>query len=509
MATYDTAAPTDPFARSRICFESLVEDLASGRTGEMTHDQLEELAGARGRELERQLLQDHLDLRAIREQEALPAGRDQRRVEGRGRVERGHERMLATVFGTVTVRRLAYRAPGQPNVYPADVALSLPAGRHSHGLRRAAVCEAVRGSYDTAKAAIDRRCGRVAGKRQLEQLVQAAAADIGAFYRQRVPMPCTSEMLLVISADGKGIVMRPAALRPATRKAAEGKKRGRGVFRTRLAPGEKPCRKRMATLACVYDAAPAPRRPHDVIAVPGGRSGDRQARRGPHAEAKWLTGSVACDAEEVIRAAFGQATARDPGHARTWVVLVDGNRHQIELIKAEAARRKAPIHLVIDLVHVLEYLWTAAWCFHAAGDPAVEDWVAIQALAVLAGRARQVAESITAQAGQRGLTQSQRTGVEACARYLVNNKKYLRYDVALKSGWPIATGVVEGACRHLIGDRLDITGSQWGVEGAEAVLRLRAIIDNGDFEAYWAFHIRREHDRVHQARHQNGYGLIA
>jgi hypothetical protein len=449
METYGTPAPADPFARSRIGFESLVEDLASGRTGEMTHDRLEELIEVRGREVQRQVLQDHLDLRAVREQEALPAGRDQRRVEGRGRIERGHERMLATVFGPVTVCRLAYRAPGQRNVYPADTALSLPAGRHSHGLRRLAVYEAVRGSYDTAKAVIDRRCGRVAGKRQIEELVKAAAVDIDGFYAQRVPMPCTSEVLLVLSADGKGIVMRPEGLRPATRRAAAGKKRGRGIFRTRLASGEKPCRKRIAALACVYDAAPAPRRPHDVIAVPGGRSGERQVRRGPHAAAKWLTGSVACDAKEVIRAAFDQAEARDRQHARTWVVLVDGDRHQIELIEAEAARRKAAVHLVIDLVHVLEYLWAAAWCFHARDDPAAEDWVAVQALAVLAGRARQVAESLTAQAGQRGLAESQRTGVEACVRYLTNNKEYLRYDEALTSGWPIATGVIEGACRHL------------------------------------------------------------
>ncbi len=322
-------------------------------------------------------------------------------------------------------------------------------------------------------------------------------------------MPCTSEVLLVLSADGKGIAMRPAALRPATRKAAEGKKRGRGVFRTRLASGEKPCRKRMAALACVYDAAPAPRRPHDVIAVPGGRSGQRQVRQGPRATGKWLTGSVACDAKDVIRAAFDQAEARDRQHVRTWVVLVDGDRHQIELIQAEAARRKAAIHLVIDLVHVLEYLWAAAWCFHAPGDPAAEDWVAVQALAVLAGRTGQVTEFLAAQASQRGLAEGQRTGVDTCVRYLTNNKEYLRYDEALASGWPIATGVVEGACRHLIGDRLGITGSRWGVAGAEAILRLRAVIDNEDFEAYWAFHVRCEHDRVHQARHQDEYHLIA
>ncbi|HEX8009306.1 MAG TPA: ISKra4 family transposase, partial [Trebonia sp.] len=303
METYGTPTPADPFARSRIGFESLAGDLASGRAQEMTHDQLEELIEIRGREVQRQLLQDHLDLRAVREQEALPADRDQRRVAGRSRVERGHERGLATVFGPVTVRRLAWRAPGQPSIYPADTALSLPAGRHSHGLRRLAVCEAVRGSYDTAKAVIGRRCGRVAGKRQIEQLVRAAAVDIDGFYAQRIPVPCTSEVLLVLSADSKGIVMRPEGLRPATRKAAAAKDRGRGVFRTRLASGEKPCRKRMATLACVYDAAPAARRPHDVIAVPGGRSGARQARRGPHATAKWLTGSVSCGVGEVIGAA--------------------------------------------------------------------------------------------------------------------------------------------------------------------------------------------------------------
>jgi hypothetical protein len=509
MATYDTPAPADPFARSRVRFESLVGDLSGGLAGQMTHDQLEELVEDRGRELKRQLLQDHLDLRAAAEEQALPPAGQARRAEGRGRVERGHERGLATVFGPVTVRRLAYRTPGRPNVYPADVALSLPRGRHSHGLRRAAVCEAVRGSYDTAKTVLDRRCGHVAGKRQIEQLVQAAAVDIDAFYAQRVPMPCTSEVLLVLSADGKGIVMRPDGLRPATRRAAEGKDRGRGVFRTRLASGEKPCRKRMATLACVYDAVPAVRRPHDVIAVPGGRSGGREVRRGPHATAKWLTGSVARDAGEVIAAAFGQAEGRDRQHVRTWVVLVDGDRHQIELAKAEAARRKVAIHIVVDLVHVLEYIWAAAWSFHAKDDPAAEDWVAGKALAVLAGRARHAAESIAAQADACGLADDRRTGVDACVRYLVNKQEYLRYDVALAAGWPIATGVVEGACRYLIGDRFGITGSRWSIEGAEAILRLRALQDNGDFDTYWAFHLAQEHHRVHQARYQDDYGLTA
>ncbi len=337
--------------------------------------------------------------------------------------------------------------------------------------------EAVRGSCDTAKAAVDRRCGKVAGKRQIEELVKAAAVDVGAFYAQRVPVPCTSEVLLVLSADGKGIVMRPEGLRPATRKAAEGKRRGRGVFRTRLASGEKPCRKRMATLACACDAAPAVRRPHDVIAVPGGRSGGREVRRGPHATAKWVTGSVARDTGEVIAAAFDQAEARDRQHARTWVVLVDG-RGRGRPPEGGHPHRHRP--------RVPGYIWAAAWSFHAKDDPAAEDWVAEKALAVLRGRAGQVAGSLAVQAGEHMLTDSQRTGVDACVRYLVNKQEYLRYDVALAAGWPIATGVVEGACRHLIGDRFNITGSRWSIEGAEGVLKLRALENNGDFDAYWA-----------------------
>jgi hypothetical protein len=209
----------------------------------------------------------------------------------------------------------------------------------------------------------------------------------------------------------------------------------------------------------------------------------------------------------VIAAAFDEAEARDPGHLRTWVVLVDGAEHQLGLIRAEAARRDAEIHVVIDLIHVLEYIWKAAWSLHDAGDPAAEDWVAARALAVLAGDSARAAEEITAQAGSAGLKGSRRTGTDACARYLNARHQYLRYDQALANGWPIATGVIEGACRHLIADRLDIGGARWGLDGAEAVLTLRAVISNGDFEDYWRFHVAREHQRLYPGIKQEQYTL--
>jgi hypothetical protein len=508
MAAYSAVLPDDPFAASRALLGALAGELAGPSAAVLTAFELEHLLDERGREIMRQLLQDHYDLRAVREEQQArrhpvpAAGTD---GISRTRLEAGHGRQLATLFGTVTVTRCAWRRPGAPNWHPADAALSLPAGRHSHSLAMLAALEAARGSYDVAHEAITRRCGPVIGKRQAEEAAVAAAADIPAFYAARVPEPCTPQTLLVLSADGKGVVMRPGALRAATARAAA----LAGKMRTRLASGEKPSRKRMATLVTVYDAEPAPRRPHDVIAPPGGRNGDRVLPPGPKACGKWLAGSVRNDPADMIAALFDEAEARDPGHQRTWVVLIDGAEHQLALIQAEAARRHVTIHVIIDIIHVLEHLWGAAWALHAAGDPAAEDWVAARALAVLAGDSERVTGQITAQATAAGLSTAQRNGVTTCARYLHDRRGLLRYDQALAAGWPIATGVIEGACRHLIADRLDIGGARWGLDGAEAILTLRAVIANDDFPEYWRFHLAREHQRLYPGTSQRQYALSA
>ena len=508
------AAATDPFAASRSVFDALACELGAEGAAGLGHDELEELLELRGRELLRQLLQDHLDLRQLREEQAVrarPAPVTGADGVARRAVEAGHQRGLATIFGTVQVGRCAWRAKGQRNLYPADAALRLPRGRHSHGLRRLAALEAVRGSFDQATEAIADRCGQVVGKRGIEQLTVPAAADIDAFYQAVVPQPCSDATVLVLSVDGKGVVMRPEALREATVKAAQAK--GANTYRTRLASGEKQGRKRMATLGVVYDATPAPRRAHDVICVPAataqGPSGQRPRRIGPKAQAKWLTGSITQTSEQVIKAVFDQAEQRDPTHRRTWVMLVDGARHQLDLVRAEAERRGVRVHILIDLIHVMEYLWKAAWCLHAEGDPHAEAWVATQAISILSGRVAQATAAIDQQAVGAGLSGGQRRGIDTCIGYLQAKQQFLGYDTALARGWPIATGVIEGACRHLIGDRLDISGARWGLEGAEAVLKLRAVNTNGDFDRYWRFHLARENQRVHSPYDQDTHDLAA
>jgi len=220
----------------------------------------------------------------------------------------------------------------------------------------------------------------------------------------------------------------------------------------------------MAELACVYDAVPVPRTPEDIISTPAQKRKKKKAqavkakekgkRREPQARGKWLTASVTDDIPAVIAAAFGEADRRDPSRRRTWIVLVDGNNTQIEAVTAEAAARGVTVTIIIDLIHVLEYLWQAAWSFFGKGEPAAEEWVADQARKILHGNARQVAAGIRRRATTYGYSPAERAGADECARYLENKKNYLDYATALAQGWPVATGIIEGACRYIVKDRM-------------------------------------------------------
>lgn len=200
----------------------------------------------------------------------------------------------------------------------------------------------------------------------------------------------------------------------------------------------------MATLGAVYDAEPAPRTVDDIIADPG-RQDDAahgaapERRQGPKARSKWLCGSVTDTAAQVVAAVFDQAEHRDPGHRRCWFVLVDGARHQIDLIKAEAQQRCVDVHIIVDLIHVLEYLWRAAWCLHDSGDASAENWVARHARVLLGGGVQQTAAALEEAARAAGLRGAQRKGIDEAVNYLTGKAEHLRYDTALERVWPIAT----------------------------------------------------------------------
>ena len=513
MQGYVPACRDEAFAGAREQFAETEEWLAGEAAG-LQHAELEEQLEVRGRELLRRLFQGHLDLLAAREvRRDDVAGAD---GVVRTRAERGRTRSLVTRFGQVTVSRIAYRSPGRPNVHLLDAALNLPEEKHSHGLRKLAAVEAARGSMEAARAAVERAAGVRIAKRQLEELARRAAADVEAFYLNRVAGTAPDGHPLVLTFDGKGIVMLPGALRPATARAAAS---AEGKLATRLSPGEKNGRKRMAELACVYDAVPVPRTADDVVSTPAQQRRKRKAQasapkkegkpREPQARGKWLTASVTDDIPAVIATAFGEARRRDPRRRREWVVLVDGNATQIEAVSAEAARHGVTVTTVIDFIHVLEYLWKAAWSFFDKGEPAAEEWVAGQARKLLRGKSAQVAVGIRRRATTYGYTGPERAGADECARYLDNKKKIpgLRHS--------LGQGLAHRHRRHrrrgkMAGQRQNgHHRRQMGLDGAEAILKLRALTASGDLDAYWRYHLRREHQRIHHAKYRDSYILAA
>ena len=269
-------------------------------------------------------------------------------------------------------------------------------------------------------------------------------------------------------------------------------------LKARLSKGEKRNRKRMATVASVYEVAAHLRTAGQIMG-----QDESSAPKRPKVRNKRVWASLRQTPAEVIEEMFAEAERRDPKQERTWLVLVDGQEAQQREVEAAIARHRTDVVVIQDFVHVLEYLWKAAYCFHADGTPEAETWVLERAYALLQGKVSDVAAGMRRSATRQGLSEEARAPVDKCADYLLKNKERFDYATALANGWPIATRIIEGACRHLVKDRMDLTGARWSLGGAEAVLRLRSLRASGDFEEYMAFHHRQERQRNYMSAPQN------
>ncbi len=183
------------------------------------------------------------------------------------------------------------------------------------------------------------------------------------------------------------------------------------------------------------------------------------------------------------------------------MALVDGAETQLDLVEAGAAEFGVDVTVVLDIIHVVGYIWKAAHVFHREGSPELSHWAWTQCGAFLQGKATRVAASMRRAATVAGFSRDTRKPVDTCADYLLKHAAYLHYDRYLAAGYPIATGVIEGACRYLVRDRMELTDARWRLVGAEAVLKLRSLRASGDFDEYWDFHEAREYERNHAQRY--------
>jgi len=491
----DADAAPSSFERADLAYSALRSKLSGRVLSEESESKVERLLLVEGHELLRLLLGGFLEARQLDRPESVVVGDDG--VE-RTHCRVGTDRSLATVFGDVTVPRLAWSARGTDCRHPTDATLNLPNSLYSLELQRQLCASAARMPFDAAQESMERTLARTLPKRQAEEAVVSAAVDFEEFYATHYPAlpPDESADILVLSFDQKGVVLVPRDLREATRKEGELSRR---KLESRLSRGEKAGRKRMATVAAVYTVKPYHR---DATAVVDGlrRRGERQKR--PRPEEKRVWASLERTLKEVIGTGFDEAERRDPLRTKTWYVLVDGDPDLEKAVRAEAHRRNRPVTLILDFIHALEYLWRASTAFHSVSDPNREDWVLERLTKILQGQVSTVAAGMRRSATLRKLSPESRKAVDKCVDYFLARTDMMRYDEALRAGAPIASGVIEGTCRHLINDRLEITGARWTLARAEAILKLRALLASDDFEHYWDFHEQREWWRTHAVRYR-------
>ena len=453
----------------------------------LDHGDREKVIGNEGRELQRRLLQATFDIDAVREERA--AGVTSAAGIRHGSVERGHGRGVMSVFGPVRVTRLAYRNRREPNLYPADARQALPDDPYSLGMRALAAFHLAGGGFGQAQEVIEARTGITVGRAQLAGLAEDLAGWTDDFYEERArdadPDLPDSDVIMM-QGDGKGIAMRPEHRRNAGKE-----------------DGTRPGIRKMAEIVAVADFTPAVREPEDIAAPPA----RRQAHPGPKARDKWVSASVTESIEDMIAAAFDEADRRDPQRTRQRVFLVDGNKQQLAAIEAEAGERSLRVPVLIDYIHVSGYIGKAAAALHPGNPVAAGQWADGQLLRVLHGRAKAVAATLASVAARTRASARTRhldlTDMDKAVTYLNNNRKHMKYDKALAAGWPIATGMIEGACRFVIEDRFGITGARWSPDGAEVILKIRAVVVNGDLDDYMRYYKQRYRDEHHLTRYDD------
>jgi len=486
------------FSSSYEQYIAIVDQLSTPACAEKSHSDIELLIQIEGRELLRRLLQESLDQRGNGEVGPCVEGAD-----GHIRTHRrkNQVRTYHSNFGKVKLTRTGYGQRGVNQLFPLDEQLNLSNNRYSHLLKKRVASQVGYRSYEGVQQQVKTDTGVGIGKRQLEAITQQASEDMTSFYQQPLAQAeqeaIKDKPIQVLTFDGKGIVVREEALREATRLKAQKKS-------TTDAPGEKKSahRKRMAAVSAIYSIDRNIRDP-DVVSkqfAPIKAVAEKtKAIIKPVAKKVWA--SLEASMETVIKQRFIEAKIRDPALEKDWVVLVDGDPNQIDYAEQQAKSQGVVICLILDIMHVLEYLWKAVKVFFPDEDGSIQrhGWVAEKIKQILHGNVMTVVADIRQLADEKGLSEKAREPADICANYLEKYASYLKYDEYLKKGYPIATGIIEGACRHLVKDRMDITGARWSLAGAEAMLKVRALCINGDFERYWAYHEAQEYQRNYQS----------
>jgi hypothetical protein len=402
-----------------------------------------------------------------------------------------HARRLLTVFGEFSMCRWVYSQYAKSTIEfaPTDQRLQLPAGEVSYLLQEWDQLLGIEQAFGQVREVIETILRIPQSVDTLERTNRQMAASAPLFREEQGPVDLSNEgELLIVTEDNKGIPMvRPVEEKPA------------GAHRSK---GEKANKKQMACIGCVYSVDRHTRTPEQLVATLF-RDADRPKEQPPPAQNKryWaelsreLAGEDLRGQDLVFQHLQGEIdTRRQP---RQWLIHLCDGQASLETDRQTYLPVDAHTLDILDLMHVLPRVWEAAHVFHAEASGEASAFVRHHLTQILHGKIGNVVAHWRRQATRQGLTGAKKKSLRALCAFLEKNKHRMRYDEYLRLGCPVATGVIEGACRHVIKDRMERAGMRWKVTGAQAMLNLRTIHTNGDWAAFQDFRIALETDWIY------------
>jgi hypothetical protein len=392
------------------------------------------------------------------------------------------KRIYFSIFGRIPIWRPYFYQRGGPGQSPLDAELSLGSDRYSDLLREMAEFLSVYVVYHKTTDILKRLLELTLSARTLQQTIADDAANVEAYYDQK-PAPCPSSEaeILVIQADGKGIPM--VLDRPTQPK-------------VRLGKGQKRGRKKEAVVTSVYTIAATSRTPEEVVASffdqdqADEPQKTTQKRPQPRNKLVWATLQ---GKDTALDRLARQVTPRQGEHIQDKVALCDG----CEALQSRLETRFPDFTLILDFIHANEYLWGVANSLLGEANEQRLAWMSAHTLRMLSGETEQLVADFRQLAHDPQTNSAQRKQLIKTATYFERNLPYMDYPTYLTNGWPIASGVIEGACRHFVKDRFELSGMRWTQDGAENLLRLRAVAENGDWDAYHTFRKHKRHIRLY------------
>jgi len=394
------------------------------------------------------------------------------------------KRTYFSIFGLIPLWRPYFYKKGLGGEAPLDAELSLGADRYSDLLRDLIEYLAVYvPSYGKGMEILGRIFNFPVSTRAVQKMVIEDGADVEAYYEQKPPPAASKEAeILVVQADGKGVPM-------VLEEPVEAK--------VRLGKGQKRGRKKEAIVTTVYTIGSAPRTPEEVVDNlfhPNKKASEAKQKASPWPKPQnkhlWAT----LDGKDTALARLAkQVDARQGDHILQKIALTDGD----PALQTRVETHFPDFKLILDFIHPNEYLWEVGTSLLGETNEQRTQWVAAQTLLMLSSQTEQVIVDLRRLAKAPERTKTQQEKLLKTANYFERNLPYMDYKTYLTNGWSIASGVIEGACRHFVKDRFELSGMRWTQQGAELLLRLRAIAENGDWNAYHLYRQRQRHQRLY------------